>query len=304
MLSKPHILARQYVGGSLGGLLAGVALKRLGHNIRILEHNPTPLLHDQGAGVVVGSDTQKFFQKYDLTNHPITVTSNMRHYLGKQGQEIYQEDSQQIMTSWGLLYHLLRANFDYIESEYCKLPEGLDTEGASTYDYGCTVAGADTQSEDASTQANVLIAADGASSTLRQMFFPKVKRKHAGYVAWRAGTFIEKFTFFHSVGTQILAYLIPGRTGSLEAGKWLQKKQAAESLPPQFAEIVQKTEVPFVQAITDVISPHSALCDGRILFVGDALAGFRPHTAASTSQAASKAMALSGLISGTVSLQE
>jgi len=93
--------------------------------------------------------------------------------------------------------------------------------------------------------------------------------------------------------------------GGVQEEVWKrQKKMADESLPPQFAEIVQNTEVPFIQAITDVISPQAILCDGRVLLVGDALAGFRPHTAASTSQAAFDAMALSDLISGTIGLHE
>jgi len=52
------------------------------------------------------------------------------------------------------------------------------------------------------------------------------------------------------------------------------------------------TEKPFVQAITDVLSRQTVFYDGRVVFVGDAVAGFRPHTAASTSQAAFHALKL------------
>jgi 2-polyprenyl-6-methoxyphenol hydroxylase-like FAD-dependent oxidoreductase len=75
------------VGGSLGGLLTGVALKHLRKdlNIRILERNPTPLLHDQGAGVVAGRDVQEFFKKHDKTKTPLTVSSHQRLYLDRTG---------------------------------------------------------------------------------------------------------------------------------------------------------------------------------------------------------------------------
>ena len=71
-----------------------------------------------------------------------------------------------------------------------------------------------------------------------------------------------------------------------------QKAYAKRILPPQFAELVDLTEKPFIQAITDVSSPRSVFYDGRLILVGDALAGFRPHTAASTSQAAFHALNL------------
>jgi 2-polyprenyl-6-methoxyphenol hydroxylase-like FAD-dependent oxidoreductase len=75
-----------------------------------------------------------------------------------------------------------------------------------------------------------------------------------------------------------------------------QKKFAKETLPPQFAELVVKTEVPFIQAITDVIAPSAMFDNGRVLLIGDALAGLRPHTAMSTSQAAFDAMKLAEAI--------
>jgi 2-polyprenyl-6-methoxyphenol hydroxylase-like FAD-dependent oxidoreductase len=63
---------------------------------------------------------------------------------------------------------------------------------------------------------------------------------------------------------------------------------------------VRKTEQPFIQAITDVISPQNSFFDGKVLLVGDALAGFRPHTAASTGQAAFDAMRMGEWFGGEI----
>lgn len=354
------------VGGSLGGLFAGVALKHLRRdlNIRILERNPTPLLHDQGAGVVAGQDVQDFFRKHDRTKTPLTITSHQRLYLDRSGNIIDREDREQHMTSWDLLYHLLRTNFDGVDSDYARAPASEAHEGTATYEYGLQVTDIDfkkgltikakTSKEDIITvNADLLIGADGPSSMVRKFIDPEVRRKYAGYVAWRGtvpedqvsqsatDVFVEKFTFFHTKGMQILAYTIPGPNGILESGRrllnWVwyvnyeeessahvelmtdkdgkrhhitlppggiqkgvwnqQKKIAREVLPPQFAELVEKTEVPFIQAITDVVSPAAILpSDSRVLLIGDALAGFRPHTAASTNQAAMDAMELAKAI--------
>lgn len=71
-----------------------------------------------------------------------------------------------------------------------------------------------------------------------------------------------------------------------------QKEVASESLPSQFSELVNKTDTPFIQGITDVVSPSAIFESGRVVLVGDALVGVRPHTAMSTSLAAFDAMRL------------
>ncbi|KAI9684550.1 MAG: hypothetical protein M1822_005638 [Bathelium mastoideum] len=370
------------VGGSLGGLFTGTVLTRLGHNVRILERNPTPLLHDQGAGIVAGGNTQAFFTTYDRSNRTeggkvdgLVVTSHARQYLNRKGEVIHFERRAQRMTSWDLLYYVLRAGFDGVKSDYVNVPERGDAEGHGGYEYGCTVmslkeveGGVEVEyekrkeNEDAKPQkqtADMLIACDGGSSTIRMDLLPDVQRKYAGYVAWRGTvleselseetekTLSEKFTFYHAPALQILAYLIPGRNGALEKGQRLmnyvwycnypegspehnelmtdvdgkkhpvtvpaggmqlkvwekQRKYAEEVLPPQFAELVRKTRQPFVQAIMDVISPQQIFYEGKVVLLGDALAGFRPHTAASTSQAAFDAMTLAKLMDGTLDLK-
>ncbi|KAH7081006.1 monooxygenase [Paraphoma chrysanthemicola] len=372
--SKPKNIV--IVGGSLGGLFMGVALKRLQKdlNVRIFERNPTELLHDQGAGVVAGPDVQQFFQKFDRSKTPLSVTSHQRLYLNKGGVVIDREDRDQQMTSWDLLYNLLRTNYDGVESGYAKVPVPEDGEGAVSYEFGCTVtkiaapkSGSGTgldfsdaikldikhhSGETSTAEADLVIAADGPSSSIRAMYLPGITRKYAGYVAWRGtvpetevsqaatDVFVEKFPFFHTEHLQILAYVIPGKHGTTEPGKrllnWVwyvnypeespehidlmtdndgkrhhitlpaggvrdevwarQRKYAKEVLPPQFAELVEKTKVPFIQAITDVISPSAVFDGGRVLLIGDALAGLRPHTAMSTSQAAMDAMRLAEAI--------
>lgn len=273
------------------------------------------------------------------------------------------------MTSWDLLYNLLRANFDGEGGGYCGVPASQEGDGEARYETGHTVLKVtEVESEtvevryrgedgkEDTVRANLVIAADGPSSTIRNLFDPIVQRKYAGYVAWRGtvieteiseaarDTFVEKFTFFHSDGLQILAYVIPGAKGTLERGKrlvnWVwycnypenseeftdlmtdtngklnhltlhagkmreeiwdkQKKHATDTLPLQFAELVHKTKEPFVQAITDVISSRNSYLGGKVLLLGDAVAGFRPHTAASTSQAAFDALLLGRFVGGEI----
>jgi 2-polyprenyl-6-methoxyphenol hydroxylase-like FAD-dependent oxidoreductase len=83
-----------------------------------------------------------------------------------------------------------------------------------------------------------------------------------------------------------------------------QKEHAKKALPSAFSELVCATTLPFVQAITDVLSSKASFFDGKVLLVGDAVAGFRPHTAASTSQAAYHALLLEQNLNGELGWEE
>jgi 2-polyprenyl-6-methoxyphenol hydroxylase-like FAD-dependent oxidoreductase len=366
------------VGGSLGGLCTALALKSLPqrHRITILERNPTPLLHNQGAGIVAGGDTLSFFKRYDRCNRTLAVSSQRRQYLDKNGEIVHREDMVQNMTSWDLVYYMLRTNVDYVKSPYCDVPVKQENGGEVRHLHGHKVTGIEEKGEkvvisyqntdgEGSLEADFVVGADGPNSTVRDTLQPGVKRTYAGYVALRGTVpedqvspktleaFSERFTFFHTHGTQILAYLIPGENGTLEPGKRLinfvyytnfpsksldepseelaalmtdvdgmrhritmppgktdpkawekQREIAKQKLPPQFAEIVRATKKPFVQAITDVIAPTNEFMGGKVVLIGDALAGFRPHTVASTSQAAFDAMILADMLEGKVSREE
>ena len=93
--------------------------------------------------------------------------------------------------------------------------------------------------------------------------------------------------------------------GQVQPGVWAEQKQYAHDvLPPPFAALVSSTAQPFVQAITDVKATSMSAMEGKLLLVGDALAGFRPHTAASTSQAAFHALLLQRLFDGELDLAD
>ena len=372
------------IGASLGGLATALALKRLpntqAHTITLLERNPKPVLDNQGAGIVAGGDTLAFFKRYDRCERQLAVTSVRRQYLDADGEIVHKEDMKQNMTSWDLAYYMLRANVDGLESAYCGVPKNGDSKSTINHLHGHRVTGmwekeinggklvVEYETSDkskGSVEADLVIAADGPSSTIRSIFAPDVERTYAGYVALRGTVredrvtpktleaFGERFTFFHCPGVQILAYLIPGENGNLEPGKrfinfvyykntkprgmtdrskefrelmtdvdgnyhritlppgkidpkaWEKQCEIArKKLPPQFAELVCSTDKPFVQAVTDVISPTNEFLDGRVILIGDALAGFRPHTVASTSQACFDAMILADMIEGRVGRKE
>lgn len=93
--------------------------------------------------------------------------------------------------------------------------------------------------------------------------------------------------------------------GKIAWNAWeMLKSKADDTLSPQMAEMAHKTRSPFVQCITDVISPKNLYMGDKVVLIGDALAGFRPHPAASTSQAAFNVMSLVEWLEGGIERKE
>ena len=72
------------------------------------------------------------------------------------------------------------------------------------------------------------------------------------------------------------------------------RQAARDLLAPQFAEIVEKTALPFLQPIFDLVSP--TLAAGRIALLGDAAFVARPHVGMGVSKAGEDALALADCI--------
>lgn len=192
------------VGGSIAGLMHGLVLKRLGHNVRILERSQSDLLHDQGAGVTAMENVLQFLSKHDLSKQPNYVASAQIQFLDRAANIVKIWKVPLSMTSWNTLYYRLRANFDGLPSDYVPQTGDLrgERDGKVKYEHGVmvtdlqcndevvTVSFEELNGQTGSLQADLVIAADGPSSTIRKILSPGTSRKYVGYVAWR-GTVLE-----------------------------------------------------------------------------------------------------------------
>lgn len=103
------------------------------------------------------------------------------------------------LTSWNVLYYRLRANFDSFKSSFCPDPPTFsENEGTAKYDVGkkatsvihkdqlVEVEFADISSgKSGFIEADLVVVADSANSTMRQRLLPNVRHQCSGYVAWR-----------------------------------------------------------------------------------------------------------------------
>jgi len=228
------------IGGSLGGLCAGVCLRAAGWRASIFERSPG-LMDDRGAGIVLQSEVLSLLEGWKLTTRAdISVESRERQYLNKDGSVASSGESQQFMTSWGALFNSLRRGFpdDDFHSGF-KLVNftAKEKQVMARFENGREETG------------SLLVGGDGAWSAVRQQLLPKIAPEYAGYAAWRGvvpesaspaalrETFLDKFTFYHMPRSHILCYAIPGGDGSITEGKrrlnwvWYWNYREADELP-------------------------------------------------------------------------
>jgi len=188
--------------------MQGIAIKRLGHNVTILEQYLSSTREGQAAGIVTMEHSHIFMNTHDLLKEqPYAVACSGVQFLDKDLKVIGGFDRPMRMSSWNVLYYRFRANFDGLTSPYCKtLPSESSGNGKAVYDQGKCVkniryvdGSVFVDFEDlvnkasdgrGSVRADLVIAADGSISYIRQLLQPHLKHTYAGYVAWR-GTVLE-----------------------------------------------------------------------------------------------------------------
>jgi 2,6-dihydroxypyridine 3-monooxygenase len=80
------------------------------------------------------------------------------------------------------------------------------------------------------------------------------------------------------------------------------RSAAGDLLAPAAAEVIRRTEQPYLQAVYDAGADRMAL--GRVALVGDAASAARPHAAAGTAKAAANAWALHDALAETGDVAE
>jgi 2-polyprenyl-6-methoxyphenol hydroxylase-like FAD-dependent oxidoreductase len=182
------------VGGSLGGLFAANLLVRNGWAVDVFERVPEELA-GRGAGIVT---------------HP-----ELFEALTAAGVQIDNSIGVKVQS---------RVTFDQGGLHY---RSGGSVASVADGPEHATV----TLSDGSVHQADIVIAADGFKSAIREQFLPDVKLEYAGYVAWRGlveemaltqqtrDALFEKFAFCLPPREQILGYPVAGRGNSTVPGE-------------------------------------------------------------------------------------
>jgi 2-polyprenyl-6-methoxyphenol hydroxylase-like FAD-dependent oxidoreductase len=210
------------IGGSLAGLFAGNLLRSIGWQVDIYERSPHSL-DSRGGGIVLQPDVVEAFQRAGIADEAsLGVVAHERYYLNRDGSIAQPMPMRQILTSWNLLYGSMRRHFSADHYHQGKHLTEITQDGTQV-----TAMFADGTRE----TGDLLVGADGPTSTIRHLLLPDYTPQYAGYVAYRglvnereldpatAKLLTERFVFYQFPNSHILQYVIPGENESLIPGE-------------------------------------------------------------------------------------
>jgi 2,6-dihydroxypyridine 3-monooxygenase len=211
------------VGGSIGGLTAALLLRDAGYDVNVYERSRAVLAGRRGAGIVSHDMTMRYIEARGLVDvEQVSTSAEWWRYLQADGTVDFEKPCRHRFTSWGTIHGALLRHFDADRYH-------LGAEMVDLVDHGDEVevrfAGADER-----VRADLVVCADGISSTARALLAAGSAPVYAGYIGWRgvvdedalsdaaraeAGDAIIYRMLEHS---HILTYPIPGLDGSVDPG--------------------------------------------------------------------------------------
>ena len=225
------------IGGSLGGLFAGLLLRQSGWDVAVFERSSGDLA---SRGVGIGTHVEQFeiMRRLGITvDERIGVAVTSRICLDRDGAVIARLPFEKTLTSWALFYRALRRRLP----DACYRP-GMQLEDVAQ-DASCVTA---LFANGIKVEGDLLVGADGAHSTVRSRVFGGPAPRYAGYVAWRGvvdedavaaagcGDLIDTYALFLTPREMVLSYWQPGADDDFRSGRrrlnwiWYHPVRSAE----------------------------------------------------------------------------
>jgi 2-polyprenyl-6-methoxyphenol hydroxylase-like FAD-dependent oxidoreductase len=208
------------VGGSMSGLFAGLLLRARGFEVDVCERVESELA-GRGAGIVAQPAVHDTLRGLGIAPVDLGVDMTTRKVLDADGRIVCEAECPQTLTAWERLYRVLRDAFPATHYRRGLGLRGFEQTGRSVTAHW---------SDGTSSEADLLVGADGIRSTVRQQLLPDLQPLYAGYVAWRAllseqsippaihRELFEFMTFCLPPGEQFLGYPVAGPDNDLRPG--------------------------------------------------------------------------------------
>ncbi|OIW23616.1 FAD/NAD(P)-binding domain-containing protein [Coniochaeta ligniaria NRRL 30616] len=224
----------------------GIYLKRHGVDVVLLEQEPKNIRSGHNAGIGFGPKLEEFLRTYDLSKIQNCTPAAATHIAYRKRKDFTNIKIERHTSSWGLMYRIMRANFDGLPSDPIpNPPPALEGDGKVEYRAGkkvtelsykdglVTVGYVGIDGTEDSITSDFVIGADGLHSTVRSLVQAPTVKEYSGYVSWRGvvpETDVSEDTvnyFQHRNALDLLkrnyivCYIIPPDSGSFEPGKRL-----------------------------------------------------------------------------------
>ena len=221
MTAMPHV---GVIGGSIGGLTAALVLRDLGCEVDVFERSGTAL-QARGAGIGLHPMTTRYFdESSELDAAMVEIELPWLQFLSASGERIHRERMNYRFSSWNTIYRGLARCFGELRYHLGSEVTGFRQDGR-----GVTVS----LTGGATRKLDMLVCADGISSSARARLLPDARARYAGYVAWRATlpeseltaasfeALRDSITYALLPSGHVLVYPIPDLDGALEPGRRL-----------------------------------------------------------------------------------
>lgn len=168
----------------------------------ILEQDPASERSSRLAGLALGASVTAFLAENDDTQIPVGIPAQSTIFAWYKWPKVLTIGVPRELSSWGLLYRILRANYDgLVSTAVANPPPPRKGDGVTKYVLGKRVTGLryDTQTgtvdvkcvdvstgEESSIIADLVLGADGINSTVRRLVQGPTEKQYSGYVAWRS----------------------------------------------------------------------------------------------------------------------
>ena len=315
MAQRPHVVI---VGGGIGGLFAAKAL--IAHGLTVSVYEQAPALGEVGAGVYITPNSVRHLERVGLG--PAVDKWGAR--VGT-GSRYFRDDGTPIApvqvtdsAGWNATFGMHRADLvgllaeglpaSVVQTDHRATGFAQDGNGARvSFDNGAVVEG------------DVVVAADGIHSALRQFVVPPSRPVFSGSVAYRGLVpserapqgYAEAWLMWLGKGKHFLTY--PVRAGELinyvgfvPADEEMKESWSAPGDPdmlraefagwdPRIGALLAQVQSTFRSSLYDR-DPLPVWTKGRLTLLGDAAHPMLPHLGQGANQSIEDGMALATIL--------
>ncbi len=300
------------VGGGIGGLCAAVTLQKQGHEVHVFES--APVFHPIGAGIGIGSNAMQALMEIGVgeeifRNGYILNTQVFQDMHGKVLNTIDFSVLKKMFGQENITIHRANLHRTFLENlkpntiEYnkrCIRVEQNEHKVTAFFEDGTVF------------EAELLIAADGINSPIRQQLVPESKPRYAGYTCWRGITEnngrVKEFTSTELWSTKGRFGMAPMKDGFIywfacintspknPDFQYLKPKEVSflfEHFPRVASDIIASTpEEKLLHHDISDIKPLRNFVFDRVVLLGDAAHATTPNMGQGAGQAIEDAIVL------------